>query len=61
MKQKKRLDLVTSTRLVIAYALDGSKRKIERIIYKLPVSRGEKQSYTPLILSKGKPCTGKDL
>ena len=58
---KKRLDLITSTRLVVAYAHDGSKRKIERIIYKLPVSRGEKQSYTPLILSKGKPCTGKDL
>jgi len=30
---KKRLDLITSTRLVVAYAHDGSKRKIERIIY----------------------------
>ena len=32
-KIKKRLDLITSTRLVVAYAHDGSKRKIERIIY----------------------------
>jgi len=31
--KKKRLDLITSTRLVVAYAHDGSKRKIERIIY----------------------------
>jgi len=48
----------------IAYAQDGSKRKKERKQYtssQLAGLQGGIQFYTPLILSKGKPCTGKDL